>query len=126
LGSGVIDRHFRQEEFGRSKPKGLYAIKADGSSMNRAEVDGKRIENGDYIVVDKDDRNVRTGDVVLAIIDNKATVKRFIDDRANKQIVLVADSSFDYEPIYLHPEDDFDISAKVVAVVKQVLWKRAK
>jgi NAD(P)-dependent dehydrogenase (short-subunit alcohol dehydrogenase family) len=36
---------------GRSKPKGLYAIKADGSSMNRAEVNGKRIEDGDFIVV---------------------------------------------------------------------------
>jgi SOS-response transcriptional repressor LexA len=107
----------------RSKPTGLYAIKADGSSMNRAEIDGKRIENGDFIIVNKDDKNVRTGDVVVALIDNKATIKRFIDDRANGQIVLVADSSFDYEPIYLHPDDDFNISGKVVAVIKKTSWK---
>ena len=108
---------------GRKKPTGLYAIKADGASMNRAEINGKRIEDGDYVIVDKEDKNVRGGNVVLAIIDNKATIKRFIDDRANGQIVLVADSSFDYEPIYLHPEDDFDISGKVVSVIKRPSWK---
>jgi SOS-response transcriptional repressor LexA len=109
---------------GRSKPTGLYAIKANGSSMNRAELSGKRIEDGDYIVIDTNDKNVKTGEVVLAILDNKATVKRFIDDRDNGQIVLVADSSYDYEPIYLHPEDDFQISGKIVAVIKKTLWKK--
>jgi SOS-response transcriptional repressor LexA len=108
---------------GRAKPTGLYAIKADGSSMNRAEVEGKRIEDGDFIIVNMHAKNVRTGDVVLAIIDNKATVKRLIDDRENGQIVLVADSSFDYDPIYLHPDDDFEISGKVVTVIKKTLWK---
>jgi repressor LexA len=103
---------------GRSKPTGLYAIKTDGSSMNRAELDGKKIEDGDYVIVNRDDTAVTTGDVVLAIIDNKATIKRFIDDRKNGQVVLKADSSFDYEPIYLHPEDDFFINGKVVGVIK--------
>jgi SOS-response transcriptional repressor LexA len=40
--------------------------------------------------------------------------------RRSRQIVLRADSSFDYEPIHLHPDDDFSISGKVVAVVKKV------
>ncbi len=104
---------------GRSKPSGLYAIKTDGSSMNRAEVNGRRIEDGDYVIVDKNNLDARTRDVVLVIIDNKATIKRFIDDRANGQIVLTADSSYDYEPIYLHPDDDFSINGKVVAVIKK-------
>ena len=104
---------------GRSKPTGLYAIKTDGASMNRAEIGGRKIEDGDYVVVDSNDRNVRTNDVVLAIIDDRATIKRFIDDRANGQVVLRADSSFDYEPIHLHPDDDFTISGKVVAVIKR-------
>lgn len=104
---------------GRSKPTGLFAIKADGSSMNRAEINGKRIENGDYIIVDKNDVDIITGNVVLAIIDNKATVKKFIDDRQNGQIVLKADSSFDYEPIYLHPDDEFSINGKIVGVIKK-------
>jgi SOS-response transcriptional repressor LexA len=104
---------------GKSKPTGLYAIKADGSSMNRAEIKGRRIEDGDYIIIDSEDHDVKTGDVVLAIVDNKGTVKRFIDDRANGQIVLMAQSSFDYEPIYLHEDDEFTISGKAVSVIKR-------
>lgn len=102
----------------RSKPTGLYAIKTDGSSMNRAEVNGRIIEDGDYVIVDSEKRNAKTGDVVLAIIDDKATIKRFVDDRENGQIVLRADSSFDYEPIYLHPDDEFYINGKVIGVIK--------
>ncbi len=102
----------------RSKPSGLYTIKANGSSMNRAEIDGKYIEDGDYVIVDRTDKNPRNGDIVLVIIDNMATIKRVIDDRQNGQIVLKADSSFDYEPIYLHKDDDFTISGKIIQVIK--------
>jgi len=104
---------------GRSRPDGLYAIKADGSSMNRADIGRRRIEDGDYVIVDGNDIEVNNNDVVVSIIDGKATIKRFIDDRRNGQIVLKADSSFDYEPIYLHPDDDFSISGKVVKVIKK-------
>ncbi len=104
---------------GRSRPNGLYALKADGASMNRAKIAGRAIEDGDYVIVDSLDTSIRTNDVVVAIIDNKATIKRFIDDRANGQLVLKADSSFDYEPIHLHPEDDFSINGKAIAVVKR-------
>ncbi len=104
---------------GRSKPTGLYAIKTDGSSMNRAEINGKQVEDGDYVIVDGRSRTPRNDDVVLAIIDDKAVIKHFIDDRQNNQIVLKADSSFDYEPIYLHPSDDFSISGKVIEIIKK-------
>lgn len=104
---------------GRSKPSGLYAVKADGASMNRAEIGGRKIEDGDFVIVDSQKRSVSSGDVVLAVIDDRATIKRLIDDRANGQIVLMADSSFDYAPIYLHPDDDFHISGKAIAVIKR-------
>ncbi len=104
---------------GRAKPNGLYAVKADGSSMNRAEVNGKRIEDGDLVIVDSNNKNISTKDIVLAIVDSKATIKRFIDDRINEQIVLMADSSYNYEPIHLHPTDDFSISGKVIGVIKR-------
>lgn len=103
---------------GRSKPNGLFAIKADGFSMNRAEINGKKIEDGDFVIVDKEDISASTGDVILAIVDNKATIKRFVDDRKNGQIVLKADSFYDYEPIYLHPDDEFFINGKVIGVIK--------
>jgi len=103
---------------GRSNPRGLYAIKADGSSMNRAEIGDKRIEDGDFVIVDGESRNAEDNDVVLAIIDNKAIIKRFFNDHKNGQIILKADSAYDYEPIYLHPDDEFFINGKVISVIK--------
>lgn len=104
---------------GRATPTGLYGIKTNGTSMNRAEIAGKMIEDGDYVIIDSNRKDVRDNDIVLAIIDNKATIKRFIDDRKNGQVILKADSSYDYDPIYLHPDDDFLISGKAVAVIKR-------
>jgi SOS-response transcriptional repressor LexA len=111
--------HVSGRLIGRSSPAGLYAIKTNGTSMNRAEIGGKKIEDGDYVVIDSNRRTPANNDIVLAIIDNKATIKRFIDDRANGQVILKADSSYDYEPIYLHPDDDFLINGKAVAVIKK-------
>lgn len=103
----------------RTQAFGLFAIKADGSSMNRASVRGKKIEDGDYVIIDSEDRVAGNNDLVLAIIDGKATVKRFIDDRRNGQVVLKADSSYDYAPVFLHPDDDFSINGKVIGVIKK-------
>jgi SOS-response transcriptional repressor LexA len=103
----------------RRKADGLYAVRADGSSMNRAEINGKILEDNDYAIVDSNQRSPSNKEIVLAIIDNKATIKRFIDDKKNGQIVLMADSSFDYEPIYLHADDEFNISGKVVDIIKR-------
>ena len=104
---------------GRSSPAGLYGLKTNGSSMNRAEINGRKIEDGDYVIIDSGRREPADNDIVLAIIDNKATIKRFIDDRKNGQVILKADSSYDYEPIYLHPDDDFVINGKAIAVIKR-------
>lgn len=104
---------------GRTKPTGLYAVKADGFSMNRAEIKGKKIEDGDFVIVDSKSKDVYSKDIVLAIVENKATVKRFFNDKENEQIVLMADSSFNYDPIHLHPSDDFSISGKVIGVIKK-------
>ncbi|PIR69623.1 MAG: hypothetical protein COU47_01830 [Candidatus Niyogibacteria bacterium CG10_big_fil_rev_8_21_14_0_10_46_36] len=104
---------------GRSKPDGLYAIKADGSSMNRVNIKGKGIDDGDYVIIDGNDKVAEDKNIVVAIIDGRATIKRFIDDKKNKQVVLMADSSFDYGPIYIHPEDQISICGKVIGVIKR-------
>lgn len=118
--------HLSNKLVNRSKPAGLFAIKAEGSSMNRAEIGGKRIEDGDYVIIDSENREVADQNIVLVIIDGKATIKRFIDDRENGQVVLRADSSFDYEPIYLHSDDDFVINGKAVAIIKKPNLKAKK
>jgi repressor LexA len=104
---------------GKISANGLYAVKADGVSMNRAEIAGKKLEDGDFAIIDSTEKNPINNDVVLATIDGKATIKRFIDDRQNDQIVLMADSSYDYEPIYLHSDDEFSIEGKIVSVIKK-------
>lgn len=85
-------------------------LKADGNEPSRYW--WSEDFDGDFVIVNSQKRNVISGDVVLAVIDDRATIKRLIHYRANNQIVLMADSSFDYAPIYLHPEDDFIIAAK--------------
>lgn len=103
----------------RNNAKGIYAIKADGPSMNRAEVNGKRIEDGDYVIVDSNDTDAYTGDIVLSIIDDMANIKRFVDDRDNGQIILMSESTQNFAPIYIHPDDNYIINGKVISVIKK-------
>jgi len=109
---------------GKSAKRKLFALKVDGPSMNRAEVDNKRIENGDYVIIDSEDRSAREGDIVLSIIDGMANIKKFHLDTKNAQIALISDSTHDFPPIYLHEEDDFMINGKVVQVIKKPKPKR--
>lgn len=104
---------------GRSAKHKLFALKVDGPSMNRAQVDDKRIENGDYVIIDSEDRNAKEGDIVLSIIDGMANIKRFHWDKKNKQIALISQSTHDFPPIYVHEDDDFVINGKVLQVIKK-------
>ncbi len=98
----------------------LYALVADGPSMNRAVIHGTdTIEDGDYVVVDSTARTPRNGDVVVAVIDGMATIKRYTEDKKRNRIILEADSTEDYRPIFVHETDDFSISGKVVGVIKK-------
>lgn len=98
---------------------GLYALVADGKSMDKAEVEpGKTIESGDFLLVDKDYTNFKNGDIVVAVIDGLATVKRYRKDKPNNRIVLEADSTEKYLPIYIHQGDDFLLNGKVVGIIK--------
>ncbi|MFA7628177.1 MAG: transcriptional repressor LexA, partial [Candidatus Dojkabacteria bacterium] len=55
-----------------NKKDDLFALIVKGDSMDLAEVDGKNIEEGSYLIVQKD-AEIQDGDVVVAIIDNSAT-----------------------------------------------------
>ena len=103
-------------------PKGVqrfFALKVVGPSMNRAVVKGKYIEDGDYVIVDVNDKNAKSGDIVLSIIDGMANIKKFYMDRENQQVVLMSESTKDFPPIYIHAADDFMINGKVVQVIKK-------
>jgi repressor LexA len=104
-----------------SHTESLYAVKAIGASMNRANINGKSIEDGDYVVVDGEDKNAKTGDYILSIIGGFANIKRFVEDKTYKQIVLQSESTQCFPPIHIHEDDldDYLVNGKVVDVIKQ-------
>lgn len=100
--------------------KHLYVLVASGSSMNLAEVHkGLTIENGDFVVIDTVYRKPKNGDIVVAVIDGMATMKRYKEDRNHNRVILEAESTENYLPIFLHEDDDFIINGKVIDVIKK-------
>lgn len=98
----------------------LYVLVADGPSMNKAEIrEDVTIEDGDYVVVDSKYVTPKNGEIVVAVIDGLATIKRFRKDTKNRRIILEADSTESYHPIYISEDDEFSISGKVVDVIKK-------
>jgi SOS-response transcriptional repressor LexA len=98
----------------------IFAIQASGDSMNDYQLNGKNIENGDYVIVDSDYKPA-LGDVkipVLAIIDGLATIKLLRYSEENKIVLLPQSKNKGFVPIYLSPEDDLIINGKVINVLK--------
>lgn len=99
--------------------KDVFAIQASGNSMNDYKVSGKKIEDGDYVLVDSKyepsvgDKNVP----VLAVIDGVATIKilRYLDNTIG---LFPQSKEKKFLPIYLTLEDDFVINGKVIDVLK--------
>lgn len=100
------------------KCSNIFAIRAQGFSMNKASINGKTIEDGDYLIVDADQRTASTGDIILSVIDEMANVKRYIWDEQNNQVVLASESTHSIPPIFIHEDDSFMINGKVIQVIK--------
>lgn len=97
----------------------LYALVADGPSMNQATIQDETIDDGDYVVIDSAARSPKNGDIVVAVIDGMATIKKYTADKKRNRIILEAESTEKYSPIYVHESDDFSVSGKVVGVIKK-------
>lgn len=103
------------------KKKNIFSIKAKGSSMNRANVKGNTIDDGDFVIIDSNNRSPKSGDYVLSIIDDVSNIKKFVFDKKNEQIILLSESTEDLPPIYVHLKDfpKYVISGKVIQVIKK-------
>ena len=97
----------------------LYALKVSGPSMNKAKIGGKTIDDGDYVVVDSENRVPKNNDIVLSLIDGLANIKRYYVDKENSQILLISESTHDFPAIHIHEDDDFSVNGKIVGVIKQ-------
>lgn len=102
-----------------SNKKNLFAIKAEGNSMNKANIAGKNIKPGDYVIVDSENVSPHDGDYVVSIIDSMANIKKYRLDRKNSRIALLPESTQEYAPIFIHENDNFMINGKVIDVIKK-------
>lgn len=92
--------------FPQKSGKELFALHVSGLSMRDAG-----ILDGDYVVAEKTP-TAANGDIIVAMIDDEATVKRFF--REPNGIRLQPENS-DFEPIY---SDHASVLGKVIAVVR--------
>lgn len=102
----------------KAKLDKLYALKAVGNSMNAANIDGKPINNDDYVLVEKTDE-ARNGDYVVSLFDEVANIKRLFLDTVNSRILLLSESKDSLPPIVIAEEDSYtySIAGKVVGVI---------
>ncbi|MBP6889438.1 MAG: repressor LexA [Candidatus Moranbacteria bacterium] len=100
------------------KDRNIFAVQVNGTSMNKAVVNSKTIESGDFVLVDGAVKEYKNNDRVLVVIDGLATVKtyRTVD---GKTIALIPESTDKkHQPIFLTDEDNFVINGLVVNVLK--------
>ena len=95
------------------QPRDVFGLAVHGQSMIE---DG--ILDGDYIFVKKQD-DARDGEIVAAMVDGEATVKRLF--RENGTVRLQPANSA-MEPIYIHADEarHTQILGKVIAVFRQL------
>lgn len=98
--------------------RSVFAIQVSGTSMNKARVNGKTIQNGDFILVDSSWRHYDNGDKVLVAIDGLATVKTYRTINGKNIVLLPESSDKKHKPIFLTEDDDFVINGKVIDVLK--------
>ncbi len=100
--------------------KSVFALRAEGNSLNKANIAGKNIESGDFVIVDSGNTLPHNNDYVVSVIDGMANIKKYRLDKDYSRIALLSESTQDYSPIFIHESDDFRISGKVVGVVKNM------
>lgn len=100
----------------------IFAVIVKGDSMNKRMIRNKYIEDNSLALIRRT-RNVIDGDVVLAVIEQEATIKTFM--QKDDMVILYPESTnTKHKPIYLSEEskDLFDINGKVVAVLDNPIY----
>lgn len=99
----------------------IIVLEADGDSMNKANINGKSIEDGDYVIVNTNHKSPEPGEYIVSIIDDMANIKKYILDEKNHQIVLMPESTKKYSPIFIGEDelDNYSICGKVIQVIKR-------
>ncbi|TSC56211.1 MAG: Uncharacterized protein G01um101418_107 [Parcubacteria group bacterium Gr01-1014_18] len=99
----------------------LFVLKAAGTSMNRADIKGKSIDDGDFVIIEKTSVQPEDGAYVVSIIDGSANIKKFFHNKDEGQIILLSESTQNHPPIYIHESDysDYVVCGRVIDVMKK-------
>lgn len=89
------------------RPQGSFALKVSGLSMINAG-----ILEGDFVIANRE-ITVKDGDIVVALVDGKNTVKRY--RKKDHQVWLEAENP-DYSDI--HPDEYLEVQGVVTAVIR--------
>jgi len=103
-----------------NRKENVFALRVEGDSMNRANINGKNLEEGDFVLIDSTYRTPRNGDYVLSVMDDCANLKKFQRDSETGDVMLVSESSNPkHKAIYISSEDDFMVNGKIIGVLKR-------
>jgi len=98
-----------------SKPNDYFFLRAVGDSMNTASIDSKVIDDGDFVLVKKQN-TANKGNRVVALIGDEATIKRY-EPKGNSVVLEPESNNRANKPIILF--EDFAIQGIVVNVIKK-------
>lgn len=87
----------------------VFALRVHGDSMINAG-----IKEGDLVIVSPEE-NSRSGDIVVALLDDEATVKRL--QVKGKEVTLIPENE-NYNPIVVKNKESFKIIGKIKGVVR--------
>lgn len=104
--SGSLDL---AESFGETED--LFALRVRGDSMIQAG-----ILEGDYVIVQKQD-DARAGEIVVALLEDEATVKYYQPRRGKIELVAANEK---YAPIVVDKDAGFRVLGRVRGVVRTV------
>lgn len=96
-------------------PQDYFFLRAVGDSMNKSNVAGKTIDDGDYVLVKKES-SADSGSRIVALIGDEATIKKMVPD--NDCVRLEPESTNPAnKPIYMFEE--FSVQGIVKDVIKK-------
>lgn len=93
----------------------FFLLRVKGDSMNRAEVNGEKIEDGDLVLV-RQQSAADPGQIVVALIDGEATIKRLAVE-PNYYVLKPESSNKTHQRIVL------DTDTLIQGVIRRVLKK---
>ncbi len=92
-----------------------FVLRVEGTSMNKCQIQNKTIDNGSYVLIQKDNSSPNTKDPYLFIVNGAATLKKF---KQQWEYIYLLPESYDesHTPIVLTQDDDVSSNGRVIDV----------